>query len=153
MCPSEVISACIEQMGFKALHVLCRAAEGAEFTAASTGGQISSRLLSMRSANALLELPAVNARSPAKPLSSQAPEIVKHCDATFCMCTGVGVWRVTIWLYFNLNFTIMVAADDTCVCMSGARSVSHSRAASTLMFECCRRKARYQRTVLCQRSS
>ena len=31
-----------------------------ELAAVSTGGQISSRLLSMRSANALLELPAVS---------------------------------------------------------------------------------------------
>ena len=31
---------------------------GGEFSAVSTGGQISSRLLSMRAANALLELPA-----------------------------------------------------------------------------------------------
>ena len=33
--------------------------EGGEFVAHSTGGQISSRLLSMRSANALLEMPQV----------------------------------------------------------------------------------------------
>ena len=39
---------------------LFRAAGGGEFAASSTGGQISSRLLSMRSANALLELPAVS---------------------------------------------------------------------------------------------
>jgi gephyrin len=39
--------------------MLRRTADGGEFTAVSTGGQISSRLLSMRSANALLELPAV----------------------------------------------------------------------------------------------
>ena len=42
--------------------MLCRTAHGGEFTAVSTGGQISSRLLSMRSANALLELPAVRSR-------------------------------------------------------------------------------------------
>lgn len=39
---------------------LFRAAGGGEFAASSTGGQISSRLLSMRSAKALLELPAVS---------------------------------------------------------------------------------------------
>ena len=35
-------------------------AVGGELVAESTGGQISSRLLSMRSANALLELPQVS---------------------------------------------------------------------------------------------
>ncbi|CAL5220125.1 g2080 [Coccomyxa viridis] len=42
-----------------------RAGGGAEFAASSTGGQISSRLLSMRSANALLELPAAQGVLPA----------------------------------------------------------------------------------------
>ena len=37
---------------------------GGEFSAESTGGQISSRLLSMRSANALLELPAASGTIP-----------------------------------------------------------------------------------------
>lgn len=37
---------------------------GGEFSAESTGGQISSRLLSMRSANALLELPAARGTIP-----------------------------------------------------------------------------------------
>ena len=37
---------------------------GGEFTAESTGGQISSRLLSMRSANALLEFPAAKGVIP-----------------------------------------------------------------------------------------
>ncbi|EIE21770.1 molybdopterin biosynthesis protein [Coccomyxa subellipsoidea C-169] len=41
-----------------------------ELAAASTGGQISSRLLSMRSANALLELPAVQGVLPAGSLVS-----------------------------------------------------------------------------------
>ena len=43
---------------------LSREAGGAGFAAASTGGQISSRLLSMRSANALLELPCVSVPCP-----------------------------------------------------------------------------------------
>lgn len=37
---------------------------GGEFSAVSTGGQISSRLLSMRGANALLELPAASGNIP-----------------------------------------------------------------------------------------
>ena len=37
---------------------------GGEFSAVSTGGQISSRLLSMRAANALLELPALSGTIP-----------------------------------------------------------------------------------------
>lgn len=37
---------------------------GGEFVAESTGGQISSRLLSMRSANALLEFPAASGIIP-----------------------------------------------------------------------------------------
>ena len=40
---------------------------GGELVASSTGGQISSRLLSMRSANALLELPQVT-KVPAHPV-------------------------------------------------------------------------------------
>ena len=43
---------------------MCREGGGTGFAAASTGGQISSRLLSMRSANALLELPSVSAPRP-----------------------------------------------------------------------------------------
>lgn len=43
------------------VFVWSRTGESAgELAAVSTGGQISSRLLSMRSANALLELPAVS---------------------------------------------------------------------------------------------
>ncbi len=54
------------------LCVLFRAGGGAEFAASSTGGQISSRLLSMRSANALLELPAVS------PASIYSPHFQNH---------------------------------------------------------------------------
>ena len=51
--------------GAKCRTCECREAGGGGFAAASTGGQISSRLLSMRSANALLELPSVSAPSSA----------------------------------------------------------------------------------------
>ena len=51
-------------------HVSCRPPKvpdshiGGEFAAESTGGQISSRLLSMRSANTLLEFPAAKGTIP-----------------------------------------------------------------------------------------
>ena len=118
--------------------MLCRVAEDAEFTAASTGGQISSRLLSMRSANALLELPAVSALSPVKSLAFKASEICRLCDARMQVQLLAMHRRGPVRVQHDSECSIFqtnVGFDDThvCeVCKVHSRTISHFRGSPDL---------------------
>ncbi len=94
------------QMTAMTALLLCRRPDsaegevGGELVAESTGGQISSRLLSMRSANALLELPQVHPWrrrfAEAQLIRYSCTPVLVHlysCDMPVWMCRQAGLCR------------------------------------------------------------